>query len=138
MKEIVIGLNINGGIEEEFSFSLDDENASHLEQLYRSRSQQDGFKNEDFWPNLKKEDEQLYKTICNAIVDELYKYIFNDDQFSFCDDDDIDLNVQFPLYDLHFDYLTSEGKKTMRHMDCTKAVIYDDNVFNCDFEYTFD
>ena len=115
-----------------------DEKAEKLEPLYRECSQKKDFDNAKFWHWLQENEPELAHDVLSAIQEELVgSYIFSDDGFHY------DLDVMrpddcFPLRDLHFDYLTDEGDITHRFGDCSKATIYDDNTYDCDFSCTFD
>ncbi len=137
MKEVLIFLSINGGKSEEFTFKLDDSLYENLEGVYKERSKDKDFDNDKFWDWLKASDEDLAKAIEGAIVKELSRYCFDDDVFNDFVEGFAGYDQSFPLCDLHFNYLTAEGKITDRHLDCAKAVIYDDNVFDCDFSEAF-
>ena len=137
MKEVLIFLSINGADSEEFAFELDESLYGKLEGVYKERSKDKSFDNDMFWGWLKTSDEDLAKAVESAIVKELSRYCFEDDLFNDMVEDFVGYDQSFPLRDLHFDYLTAEGKHTFRHLDCAKAVIYDDNVFDCDFSEAF-
>ena len=79
----------------------------------------------------------MAKTIESAIKEDLSHYCFEDDLFNDMVEDFVGYDQSFPLCDLHFNYLTAEGKITDRHLDCAKAVIYGDNIFDCDFSEAF-
>lgn len=137
MKEVLIFLSINGGKSEEFTFKLDDSLYENLEGVYKERSKDKDFDNDKFWGWLKTSDEDLAKAVESAIVKELSRYCFEDDLFNDMFEDFVGYDRSFPLCDLHFNYLTAEGKITDRHLDCAKAVIYGDNIFDCDFSEAF-
>lgn len=137
MKEVFIFLSINGGESEEFTFKLDDSLYERLEGVYKECSKDKNFDNDKFWGWLKTSDEDLAKTIESAIKEELSHYCFEDDLFNDMVEDFVGYDQSFPLCNLHFNYLTAEGKITDRHLDCAKAVIYGDNIFDCDFSEAF-
>ncbi len=130
---ITIGLSINGGKSEEFSFRLDAEVAERIERVYRERVGRDGLDNTQFWSVLNRDHADLAAVVERAIVDSLKDCLFNDD---FCLDE-CNPDSCFPLCDLHFDYLTAEGKVTLRHLNCARGIIYYDNVYDCDFSFSF-
>ena len=137
MKEIIITMSINGGEGDEFPFNLDDEKAERLEELYREGIRLKRFDNTEFWNYLQHNEEELAGNIKDAILNEIAtSYIFSDVGFHY--PDDFRPDECFPLWDLHFDYLIDKGEKTLRYGNCSKAVIYDDNTFDCDFSEAFE
>lgn len=138
MKDVLIFLGINGGESGEFTFELDDSLFEKLERTYKAQSKGKDFANDGFWGWLKASDEGLAKAVEGAIMEELSRYCFDDGLFNDFVEGFAGYDQSFPLCDLHFDYLTAEGKKTFRHLDCAKAVIYNDNVFDCDFSEAFE
>lgn len=143
-KYINIGLSINGSEFEEFDLSIDEGLASRLENIYREESAKADFDNAMFWQTLKSNHAETADCIRKAIVETLTEYVFTDDwipegiQNGKHEVESVDPNNLFPLADLHFDYLTADGKPTLRHLNCEKCVIYDDNKFDCDFSESFD
>lgn len=143
-KNITIGLSINGSELEEYPFDIDEELADTLERLYREESAKPDFDNDKFWQTLETQHTDVADSIRNAIEESFAEYIFTDDwifAYKYSDGQEarfVDPNCLFPLADLHFDYLTAEGKPTLRHFYCEKYVIYDDNKFDCDFSESFD
>lgn len=143
-KYIDIGLSINGSEFEEFDLRLDGELAIRLEKIYREESAKVDFDNATFWQKLKANHADMADSIRKAIVEKLTGYIFTDEwvpeniQSDRHEVETVDPNTLFPLADLHFDYLTADSKPTIRHLDCEKCVIYDDNEFDCDFSESFD
>lgn len=143
-KYIDIGISINGLDFEEFDLRLDGELATRLEKIYREKLGNADFDNTKFWQALKANHADMADSIRKAIVESLQEYIFTDDwipegiQNGRHEVENIDPNTLFPLADLHFDYLTSDGKPTLRHFNCEKCIIYDDNEFDCDFSESFD
>ena len=138
MKDVLIFLGINGGECGEFTFGLDDSLFEKLEKTYKAQSKDKDFDNDKFWGWLKASDEDLANAVEGAIVKELSRYCFDDDVFNDFVEGFVGYDQSFPLCDLHFDYLTAEGKKTSRHLDCAKVVVYNDNVFDCDFSEAFE
>ena len=91
-----------------------------------------------FWSKLRTSHPELAKEIIKAINNEIAThYIFEDDWIPAIDEVGR-AEDYFPLYNLNFDYLTDDGEKTMRHRDCTKYIIYDDNEYDCDFSASFE
>ena len=137
-RELIISLSINGGEADEFPFCIHHEKAEKLEALYRECLQKEDFDNSQFWPWLQENEPELAHDVRYSIEGEFMdSYIFSEEGFHY------DLDVMrpddcFPLRDLHFDYLTDEGDITHRFGDCSKATIYDDNTYDCDFSCTFD
>lgn len=137
MKTLFIYLSINHGDFEEFEFHLEDNAYDQVEKAYQEESSKKGFENEKFWSNLKVFNPELADTIVKAINEELTHYIFEDDWIPDVDGVERAEN-NFPLYDLHFDYFTEDDKKTMRHCNCTRFIIYANNEYDCDFSYSFE
>ena len=133
-KILTISLSINGEEGDEFTISLDSEIYDRLEQIYREESSRESFVESEFWKWLKAEHSELAQAVRKAIEEELSHYIFEDDYYDF---EGPRPDECFPLADLNFDYLTADGKRTMRHFNCTQAVIYSDNDYDCDFSYSF-
>lgn len=142
--DITIGLSINGAEFEEYPLDIDEELAETVEQLYREESAKTDFDNTKFWQTLETHHAEIADSIRKAIVETLTEYIFTDDwipqdiQSGWHEVENVDPNTLFPLVDLHFDYLTADGKPTLRHHNCEKCVIYDDNKFDCDFSESFE
>ena len=93
-----------------------------------------------FWSKLRTSHPKLAKEIIKAINNEIAThYISEDDRIPDIEENEVGrAEDYFPLCDLHFDYLTDDGEKTMRHLDCTKYIIYDDNEYDCDFSASFE
>jgi len=137
MKTLFIYLSINHGDSEEFEFPIDEKTYAQVKDAYCEASSKDGFENEKFWSNLKSAFPDTAEAIVKAINEELVHYIFEDDWIPDIDGEGCAENY-FPLYDLHFDGLTADGDITMRGApDCAKCIIYDDNVYDCDFSASF-
>ena len=134
-KNILIFLSINKGLYEEFEFSLDSKVYLRLKDIYFEEKSRPDFDNAAFWSGLNSRYTEVAEKVKAAIVEELRHYIFEDD---FYEIEDVRPDDCFPLADLHFDYLTANGEKTMRHLDCAKCVIYDDNEFDCDLSISFE
>lgn len=143
-KYIDIGLSINGSDFEEFGLCLDEELAIRLENFYNEESAKANFDNATFGQTFETQHKEVADSLRKVIVESLTEYIFTDDwiltdfQSSNLEVENVDPNTLFPLADLHFDYLTSDGKPTLRHFNCEKCIIYDDNEFDCDFSESFD
>lgn len=143
-KYIDIGLSINGSEFEEFGLSIEEGLAERLKNIYRAESAKNDFDNTKFWQTLETHHAEIADSIRKAIVETLTEYIFTDDwipqdiQSGWYEVENVDPNALFPLVDLHFDYLTADGKPTLRHLNCEKCVIYDDNKFDCDFSESFE
>lgn len=138
MKAMLIYLSINHGDYDEFEFSLEGNAYDQVEKAYQEESSKKGFENEKFWSNLKVFNPELADTIVKAINEELTHYIFEDDWIPDVEGEGR-AELYFPLYDLHFDCLTADGKITMRGApDRAKCIIYDDNVYDCDFTASFE
>ena len=128
----------NEGNFEEFEFLLDDEIARNVEDIYLEQSKKDDFDNSLFWSKLRTSHPELAKEIIKAINNEIATHYISEDDWIPAIDEVGRAEDYFPLYNLHFDYLTDDGEKTMRHRDCTKCVIYDDNEYDCDFSASFE
>ena len=134
-KDLYIFLSINKGLYEEFEFSLDSKVCLRLKEIYFEEKSRPDFDNAAFWSGLNIRYTEVAEKVKAAIVEELRHYIFEDDLYEI---EDVRPDDCFPLAVLRFDYLTADGEKTLRHLDCTKCVIYDDNEFDCDFSESFD
>ena len=135
MEELEFSLSINKGEFEDFSISLAPQAFNQLKDIYLEESAKEDFDDRTFWPYLKAKHSDLSKVITEAIAKELSRYIFEDGLYGM---DNQRPDNCFPLCDLYFDYLTANGEKTMRHLNCEKCVIYDRNEYDCDFTGSFD